>query len=177
MNSEELTKYIEKPKHGLISEKDINGIKCAVVYKPSSLIARQLFPPQNPDEVKLAEKTKELSDYLYFTLKLSSGDQEVLNRVAADRARFSQMVSELSFGLDKKVYLLTGSGDTLYPVDYAYPRMYGMSKSTDIMFVFHKPKNFTSEEVDITVQDLGLGTGDMHFRFKTRDIEKVPTLK
>ena len=44
---------------------------------------------------------------------MSKNDQELLNGMASDKAKFGQMVNELAFGMEEKVHLYTTEKDTL----------------------------------------------------------------
>ena len=46
------------------------------------------------------------------------------------------MVNQLAFGMREKVHVYTQKKDTLEMLDYNYPRMYGMSPTTDILLIY-----------------------------------------
>ncbi len=76
-----------------------------------------------------------------------------------------------------KVHLFTQSKDTLEMADFIYPRMYGMGRSTTIMFVYPKDKQKLQEDyLNFTIEDLGLYTGEVKFKIETEKIKKEPQL-
>ena len=88
------------------------------------------------------------------------------------------MVNQLAFGMDQKVHLFTQSKDTLEMADFIYPRMYGMSRATTIMFVFPRETEPLNEAyLNFTIEDLGLYTGEVKFKIDTKKIKNEPKLK
>ena len=109
---------------------------------------------------------------------MSKNNQELLNGVARDKAKFGQMVNELAFGMEEKVHLYTPEKDTLKMADYIYPRMYGMSNSTSIMIVYPRDSKFMSQDyLNFVIEDLGLDTGDIKFKLNTKALKNEPQLK
>lgn len=173
----DLQEYIQNPKHGLMQEKDVNGINIKLTYKPGILFASQeinIYDTLNRNEKE--EIIERYNNHLYFILSLSQGNKEILSKYN-NQQWFSQMVNQLAFGMGDKASLVTGMGDTLHLLDFHYPRMYGMAPSTDIMMAFEKPDLHKTKELKFKMKDIGLGTGDVKFKIKTKDIRKTPKLK
>jgi hypothetical protein len=88
------------------------------------------------------------------------------------------MVNQLAFGMREKVHLFTQKKDTLELLDYNYPRMYGMSQSTTMLFVYPRMDKYLKEEtLNFTIQDLGTYTGEVKFKIETDKIRNEPRLK
>ena len=88
------------------------------------------------------------------------------------------MVNQLVFGMHEKIHLLTQQNDTIELVDYVYPRMYGMSKTTSMMFVYPREKQkLDTKKLQFTIEDLGLQTGEVKFTIDTDKIINEPNLK
>ena len=88
------------------------------------------------------------------------------------------MVNQLAFGMRDKVHLFTQKKDTIEILDYNYPRMYGMSQATKILFVYPRDKKYLKEAtLNFTIQDLGMYTGEVKFKIATAKMNKEPTLK
>jgi hypothetical protein len=114
---------------------------------------------------------------MYFNLSMSKNDQELLNGVAQDKAKFGQMVNELAFGMEEKLHVYTPTKDTLALADFIYPRMYGMSNSTSIMIVYPRdPKYMNQKYLNFVIDDLGLDTGDIKFKLNTKALINEPQL-
>ena len=125
---------------------------------------------------KIAALRERYGQYLYFSLSLSRDDQEVLNSVAGDRQAFGAMVNQLAFGMGEQVHLFTEKRDTIPLLDYVYPRMYGMSKSTSLLLVYPREGLEEAQSLTLTVKDLGFGTGEVGLRTELEKIKNQPTL-
>ena len=107
---------------------------------------------------------------------MSKNNQEVLNALVRDKGEFGAMVHQLSFGMEDRVHLFTEKKDTIEMTDFIYPRMYGMSNSTDILFVFPKQNSLESKTLNFTVEDLGFYTGEVKFKIPTEKIKNQPQI-
>ncbi|WP_243643663.1 hypothetical protein [Tenacibaculum sp. M341] len=174
---EELLTYLQDKDHGYLHEKSVNGYDFSLLYKPTDmLVDQELSDTYTKEDVeKLRNKYKK---YLYFTLSMSRGNKELLSTTPRNRQEFGAMVNELAFGMDKKVHVFTPQKDTLELLDYVYPRMYGMSRATTMLFVYPRDEEFLKEEyLNITVGDLGTYTGEVKFKVQTKQIKNEPQIK
>ena len=178
VSEQELLEYIKNPENGVLLEKEVGTVNYKIYYRPSDLLVNQ--------ELRAYEiKTDSLINYykdiyhknLYFMVSLSRNKQEILSNVAGNKQRFGSMVNQLAFGMDQKVTLTTSEKDTLYLMDYVYPRTYGVGNSTDILFAFENKYINQAEWIQLVIEDFGLQTGDVRFKFLTKDIRKTPNLK
>lgn len=175
--AEEMNDYIKEEDNGYNYKKTIAGVDYVLQYRPTDLLVKQeLGEDKNP--VLVDKLRKHYGKYLYFNLSMSKNDQELLNGVAQDKAKFGQMVNELAFGMEEKLHLYTSTKDTLALADFIYPRMYGMSNSTSIMIVYPRdPKYLKQEYLNFVVEDLGLDTGDIKFKIDTKALTNEPQLR
>ncbi|HEX2395377.1 MAG TPA: hypothetical protein VHI78_08525 [Bacteroidales bacterium] len=161
----------------MIQEKVINGTYIKLTYKPSDLIAvQELKVIDTLSKEKIQEIQKRYKQQYYFLLSISLQGKEILHS-AADREWFSSMVNTLSFGMNEYVSLVNEQQDTLKLLTYNYPRMYGMSASTDILFVFERRNLNSNDILTFKIEDFGLYTGDLKFRIRVKDVNKVPHLR
>jgi len=174
---EEMNNYIKEEDNGYHYKKTIAGVDYVLQYRPTDLLVKQeLGEGKNP--VLVDKLRKQYGQYLYFNLSMSKNNQELLNGVAQDKAKFGQMVNELAFGMEEKLHLYTPTKDTLALADFIYPRMYGMSSSTAIMIVYPRdPKYLKQEYLNFVVEDLGLDTGDIKFKIDTKALTNEPQLR
>ena len=164
------------------------------MYRPTDLLVKQelgdkvtergslsLSTPLKTGLVEVSrseELRKKYNKYLYFNLSMSINNQELLSVAPKNRNEFGVMVNQLAFGMGEKVHLYTQSKDTLELADFIYPRMYGMSKATTIMFVYPRDKDALKDEyLNFTIEDLGLYTGEVKFKIDTEKIKNEPQLK
>jgi hypothetical protein len=122
---------------------------------------------------------------MYFTLSMSRNGKELLSTTPKNRQEFGAMVNQLAFGMRDKVHLFTQQKDTLEMLDYNYPRMYGMSQATTILFVFPRDEKYlkactepcrSDAFLNFTIEDLGTYSGEVKFKIAIEKINKEPTL-
>jgi hypothetical protein len=175
-SEEELWDYLRDEKNGYIQSKKINGVDFTLLYKPTDVLVKQeIADKASKEEIeKLREK---YSNYLYFNLSMSVNQKELLSAVPANRNEFGAMVNQLAFGMNEKVHLYTQSKDTIELTDYIYPRMYGMSRATTIMFVYPREEALQEKTLNFTIEDLGMYTGEVKFKLDTEKLQQEPKLK
>ncbi|MBP2833279.1 hypothetical protein J8281_13880 [Aquimarina sp. U1-2] len=173
----ELLNYIQQPEHDYLQTKTVNGVNFSILYKPTDLLVDQELTGERT-ALKIDSLRSKYEQYLYFTISMSKNNQELLTNMARDKQRFGAMVNQLAFGMEEKVHLYTPQKDTIAIADYLYPRMYGMSGSTTILFVYPRDKKITNQEyVHMTIDDLGLYTGDVKFKIPTEIMNNEPRIK
>ena len=178
ISEEALISYVINTDHGLIQVKGLNDVQIRVYYRPSDLLVAQELKAKgmvNDSLIKLYQGT--YGNNLYFTMSIMKGGGEVLSSYSGNQQDYGAMVQQLAFGLDKKVVLTSSVGDTLQLLDYIFPRTYGYTPTTDLLFVFDRKKLDKSEWISLKLEDFGLSTGDLRFKFYTKDIKRVPNLK
>jgi len=169
--------YLREADNGYLHEKQVNGYDFSLLYRPTDLLVAQELGKETSKE-KITELRKKYQQYIYFTLSMSRGNQELLSTTPKNRQEFGAMVNELAFGMGKKVHVFTPKKDTLELLDYIYPRMYGMSKATTMLFVYPRDKKFLQEDyLNITIGDLGTYTGEVKFKVPTQKINNEPRLE
>jgi hypothetical protein len=176
-NEQELWTYLKNPDNGYLQQKNINGYDFSLLYKPTDLLVAQELGEDTSKEKKTALREK-YQKQLYFTLSMSRNGKELLSTTPKNRQEFGAMVNQLAFGMGEKVHLFTQNKDTLELLDYNYPRMYGMSQSTTMLFVYPRDeKQLREETLNFTIQDLGTYTGEVKFKIETDKIRNEPRLK
>ncbi len=174
---EELWTYLKDEKNGYIQHKNINGYDFTLLYKPTDILVKQELGDSKDAETSSALR-KKYNKYMYFNVSMSKNNQELLSTAPNNRNEFGAMVNQLAFGMGDKVHLFTQEKDTIELADFSYPRMYGMSRSTDILFVYPRDKKqLTKEYLNFTIEDLGIYTGEVKFKVLTKKIKNEPKLK
>lgn len=174
LSESELKAYIKNPENGLLQQKEIGNVNYQITYKPTTLMINQDLRGEKTTEQLLDSLKKKYSNYYYFMLNVQVNNQEILNNKANDVGEFGQAVYQLSFNMNENTFLVTNQNDTLELVDYIYPRMYGMSPQTSMLFVFEKGKN--DKTLTLYLNEFGLNTGDTKYKFLVENINKIPTL-
>ncbi|NAY93463.1 hypothetical protein GTQ34_16245 [Muricauda sp. JGD-17] len=172
----ELWEYVKNPSNGYYHEKTIGPVHYALIYRPTDLQVKQELK-EDTANATIDSLRKKYGKYLYFNLTMSANRQELLSAKANDRMAFGHLVNELSFGMAEKVHLLSKRRDTIPILDYTYPRMYGMSNSTNILLVYPKDQRlFEENEARFTIEDLGFSTGEVGFNIPTSKLDQEPKL-
>ncbi|MCB4797227.1 hypothetical protein [Neotamlana laminarinivorans] len=176
-NETALLEYLQNETNGYTQYKTVNGVNYTITYRPTdALVNQELAGSKNTHKIKaLRNKYKK---YMYFNLSMSANNQELLSVAPKNRNEFGAMVNQLAFGMGEKVHVYTPNKDTLEMADFIYPRMYGMSRATTIMFVYPRDKKaMKSEYINFTIEDLGLYTGEVKFKIPIKRIINEPKLK
>ncbi len=176
-SEEELLSYIKNPENGYFQQKTINGVNISLLYRPTDLLVSQELGNKTVDKKLIDSLREKYSKYLYFNLSLSKGGQELLSTVPSNRNEFGAMVNQLVFGMGEKVYLYTNKRDTIPLADYVYPRIYGMSGSTSMLFVYPKEEiSSNTESITFSLKNIGMQIGEVAFKFNNKNISNKPLL-
>ncbi len=175
-NKEELMAYVVDPENGYTQQKTVNGVNFSLAYRPTDMLVQQELS-EHAEKSELDSLRKKYGEYMYFNLSLSKNNKEVLNGLVSNRNGFEVMVNQLAFGMGEKVHLISQTRDTISLADYIYPRLYGMSGSTNILFVYPRDKKIIGKEFFyLTIEDLGLETGEVGFKIPTKSVKNEPKL-
>jgi hypothetical protein len=173
---EELNKFIQEPDNNLVQQVDINDYKFSVAYRPTDLLIYQEVGNDPTSRIVLDNLQKKYSSYYHFILSISKKGKEALNP-AEGMGQYRELVQVLSFRMNEFVTMTTSSQDTIPVGDFILNRTYGISQSTDVLFVFNKERGKGRDWVQFNLNEFGLRAGNQRFRFKVSDLESVPRLK
>ncbi len=169
--------YLKDPENQYIQTKEVNGVSFSLLYKPTDLLVAQELT-ENKNQQQIDSLRKKYGEYLYFNLSMSRGNQELLTGMAGNRQQFGSMVNQLAFGMEEKVHMYTSHKDTIAMADYIYPRMYGMSGATTMLLVYPRKEKIEKDTyINLTIEDLGLYTGEVKFKIPIKVITNEPQLQ
>lgn len=168
----ELEKYILNSDHGTKRSYEEGRFKAEIVYRPTDLIIKQEL---NGHGGEREEIEKNYSKYYYFVINLKNNDGDLLNNTK-DRAAFSRMNEQFSFNLGEYIFAINEFKDTCKPADYAFPRLYEISKATAVIVAFDKAK-LKSDQFKIYVKGVPFTSEIIEFEFNQKDFAKIPSLK
>ena len=176
-SKEALWQFLKDEDQGYMQSKNINGYDFTLIYKPTDvLVAQELQDTE--DKKQVAALRAKYQKYLYFNLSMGKNNKELLSVTPKNRQEFGAMVNQLAFGMGEKVHLLSPQKDTLELLDYVYPRMYGMTNSTSMLFVYPRDEKFLKEDyLTVVIGDLGTYTGEVKFKVPTQLIKNEPTIQ
>lgn len=175
-NSQELLTYINKKEHGYTQEKVIGGIKFKLLLKPTDLVAAQEIE-DDMAKTGIDSIRRKYSHFIYFNLTISKNNKELLSAIPTDQAQFGALMNQISFDMSENIHLFDTKKDTFQMLDYIYPRMYGLSKSTSLLLIYEKNKISTTENLFLTIEEFGLNTGEVKFRIPSELLKKTLNLR
>lgn len=176
LSEQDLYAYIKDEANGLSKQRTANGVTMQVSYRPDDFMLWQELEGEQ-DSAQIAKVFDRYSHYLYFTMRLSAGNKDALYGTSVNQADFNEKLQTLSFRMGQYVSLVTSNKDTIPVADSHYSRLFGMSKSNDILFVFNEEKVADAEWVAFRTQEFGFRTGTQTLRFQVADIEATPLLE
>ncbi len=175
LTKEELSAYVSDEENGLKKSVDLGNSRVEVLYRPTDLMVQQELGSEPADTSILRTMRGKYDGYYYFVLSLSNNNKEALHQTGG--AQYSDLVQTLSFRMNDYVSLTTSAQDTIPVGDFILNRTYGLGSSTDLLFVFNKERALDKEWVQFNLNELGLGIGNQRFRFRVKDLQKVPKIK
>ncbi|SNR62829.1 hypothetical protein SAMN04488009_2830 [Maribacter sedimenticola] len=175
-SKKELLAHLQDPDNGYVQKKEINGLNFTLTYRPTDMLVQQVINERTTQK-ELDSVRSKYGKYMYLNISISNNGKEVLNSVINRKSDFGGMVNELAFGMGQKVHLISQSRDTLELLDYIYPREYGMGKATNMMFVYPRNDEFLKNDYfHLTIEDIGLKTGEVGFKIPTNLLIHEPKL-
>ncbi len=178
LNEKELYTYLKDESNGLIHKWKEDPFEISVMYKPSSLLAKQELGNET-DPVKIKEITDRYNDYVYFVLNYAYKEGEVLNAFAGDRRKFADLVNVLSFQMREKVSIITDQKQKVQLADFIHSRHYGMGGGSMVLLVFDKKEvlSKTNNNFKLKLKDIGIGIGNQKYTYQKANIGNCPKLK
>lgn len=174
-SEEELLEFLDDEENLFVNRKLINGIRFELLIKPNDLVVLQ--EAGKTFDVAIVDSLRnKFNPYLFLNLSISKNNQELLSNMGEGQEAFGTLVNTLSFELGDLVHLYSRSKDTIPLLDYVYPRMYGMSKSTSVLLVFNRGKMNEMDSFTLSLEDFGLNTGEIKFKIDELQIFKQPQL-
>jgi hypothetical protein len=173
-SKEDMNAFISDTDNGLLEKKDVNGVYYSLRYRPTDLLVEQELG-NSKDKKKVQILRKKYRRFIYFNLSISKNSQELLNDV--EKEKFAETVNDLVFRMDQKVHLITPEKDTIPMMDFIYPRMYGSTDATTIMFVYPRENKIMEHNyLTLVIDDLGFYTGEVKFKINPKVLQNEPTL-
>ncbi|HEX8562834.1 MAG TPA: hypothetical protein VF676_07640 [Flavobacterium sp.] len=177
-SADELKSFINDEDNGYKYIAVVNGVEYSLLYKPTDLLVLQDVGTERVDNEKVRLLRQKYGRYMYFTLSMSINDTELLSQVAQDKSKFGRMLNDLAFQMDQKVHLYTKFKDTVPMTDFIYPRMFGASKSTNILIVYPRKSDILREDyLNFSIEDLGFNTGEVKFKVRNEAVLNEPQIR
>jgi hypothetical protein len=163
----ELIDYVKNEDNGFAQTKEINGVKINLTYRPTDLMVSQEMSNYGSEKkINLDSIKNKYKRNIYFVLSYSRDNKEILSTISSSREDFNAVQKTLTFDMLNKVSLINQDKDTIRIIDYNFPRTYGMSRATSLLFIFERNEIIEkSKDLLFNIQDIGLGTGDLKFKY------------
>lgn len=178
LSTNDLITYISDFDNGLRKTETINGISFDLTYRSTDLIIDSQLSSRALSQTVLDTLRQHYGGYYYFVLSLSTHDnQEVLRPNQFSFNQYSELVQRMSFRMHEYVTLVTSADDSIFLSDYLLENTYGLASANTILLVFSK-EDITPDAtwVQINLNEFGLGTGHLRFRFSLDEIRKCPSI-
>jgi hypothetical protein len=173
---EALLAYINKPENGLFKTFNRGNLEVSAFYKPTDLFLTQELTTDERSAEKIKQLREKYGAYTYFLISINKDGKDALYSTAGNYQEFSDNLQKLSFRMPEYLYMTTSSQDTVSLLDYHFSNMQGMSGSTDVLLAFEKKVLENNEWIQLNLKEVGLGTGRVNLRFRTKDILKTPEI-
>ena len=178
LSEKALYTYLKDESNGLMHRWKKDPFEISVMYKPSSLLAKQELGEET-DLSKIQEVNDRYNQYLYFVLSYSYKGGELLNAFGGDKEVFASLINQLSFGMNENVNIITDQKYKVPLSDYIHNRNYGKGSESSVLLVFNKNlvQNQSTEYFKLKLKDIGIRIGNKSFVILKEKLEKCPTLK
>lgn len=182
---DDLYRWINNPKNGLVKTKSISGIKLSVKYLPAELLACREFKDEN--NVIASQKDSVLALYknnLTFLLTIASDERKapetnVMYRGIRNYEELTERAVRMNFSMQDYITLKINEKE-YKPILSTMENVYELSKERSIYLVFapdKDDKNFEKvEKLDFVFSDEMFNTGINHFIFQKKNIDAIPRL-
>ena len=175
LSEEALQQYVSDESNRLSKSKNVGNLNMQVTLRPSDLLVWQDVGVKE-DTSDIKEAFGRYSKYLYLMMQLSVGERDALYALSKNQMEFNDRLQTLSFRMNQFANLTTSANDTLPVADFYYSRMFGLSSSNDVLFVFNVEEVKDIDWVSFNTKEFGFNSGRQSFRFDWGDIQEVPHL-
>jgi len=173
LTKSELGVYLQDESNGVKKTFKQGGFKVDVIYRPTDLIVSQ---EAGLGKTSIDELKSKYDQYHYFVMNLQNNGRDLLNSTAANGALFASINKQLSFNLNKHVYLVDGNKDTINMVDFNFPRLYEASRATTVLMVF-KADEINTDDFKMIIDNIAYTSTNIKFDFNKKDLANIPSLK
>ena len=176
-SEKEYLTFLYDESNGYLYSKNVNDFKYSLLYRPVDLMVNTDLERSLVNHNVVDSLRNKYGEFLYFSLSMSKNNKELLSVVPKNKQEYGVLSKQLTFDMRDKVHLFTQKKDTIDLIDFVYSKLYGMSNSTDLLFVFPRDKKFLNGEyLNFTIEDFGLFTGEVKFKVPIKNIINEPKI-
>jgi hypothetical protein len=172
------TQWFEEGGHGLLAEKEINGYRYSLLYKPASYETLKMYN----DQLLTTEELKAVPELQYYTLRIlkENLNDELLKDGVRDAGEYGRRVEYFSYQVQQDIRLVDGA-DTLSCAMVHYERTYGVSPGITLLLSFplkdkEKVKHPVYEQKTLAFDDEVFGNGRVNLTIDAASLNRMPEL-
>lgn len=184
----ELNEYVSRIAADADYNKNIESgeYKIQCNFKPSELLAlKELKVRLNNNRQSVTVKdfqdeVKKFGNSIYFNISIGLKNKEdIMKRNVKNQQEYARMISELTYNMERDIYIVGSDNDTLRALTYDYSNSYGMKPDIDFLFVFPKNDVLKYKHIMLVYDDKLFGINEKtKFDYKTEELNKtLPDLK
>jgi len=162
--------YLHDKQNGLFKEAKRGSILTSAGYIPYELIAKEKPVFDKSDPVNRKPDRDHVSK-ICFIVSFSKAGKELLDQL--DMSVYTDIFQTLSFRMTPLVSLRANDGRKLFPLDCFFQQTYGFSSSNELLVIFDSTEIADLRDYHLSIDEFGLGTGELSYRFLKNDIDKL----
>lgn len=145
------------------------------VLPPEYIAAKYAFSQGKFDAGQYKEKIGGIHKYIYSTVSMRTGQENILKYNVAEYADFQRRLAYFSDYAMQDIKLITDQKDTLMPLDYIYENNLGVSNENKMIMVFEMP--VTAKQMSLIFNDRIFNNYNLRLNVSTAEIKALPSIK
>ena len=173
----EYMSWVENNKPFLSSEKTIEGLVFAALYKPTDYCILQEMDSMTYNVFKETGKNYEGMQYFVFTIGLKDGKGDLLKSgLQNENMEFDKLVEYMAFAMQNDITLI--DGNTELPCElYHFERDFGLRPFCNFYIGFRKQLHSDSTSKTIVYKDKLFNSGIVKINIPAERIMAIPKLE
>jgi hypothetical protein len=157
---DEIISFINDEKNGLKQTNTINDLCYTLTYWPKNLLINKNHSKNNKVDID--------SNVCYFLFSISFQNKDI---TGFSSNKYDYLIKTFSHNLPEIFCFELDSIERIYPIDFIYPRMYGLTSKTSVLVAVEKNKILKSKQIIIQVKNFLMESEDLlKFSFNTFNI-------
>jgi hypothetical protein len=170
--------YVNNPKNGLCTSKEIGEVIYTLQYKPLEYLIILEKQKDSISKNELEGRMDELKDMKYFTLKIEAKNnkEELLKYKLSSDEEYYERIRYFSFDMQKDIYL-KNSKDSIPCSLFHFERTYGVVPYANFVLGFlNQSKSNSDGDQYFTFYDQVFDGGKINIKILKSDIQRIPKL-
>jgi len=178
LEPKEYVQWVQDPDNGLKREKIIDDLIFSVQYKPGEYIICREQRQAQLQAGLVKQKLAGLNGMQYYdlTIKMKSGEGELLKQGLASVEQYDQRVKYFAFAMQNDIQLVEGN-DTLPCSLFHFERAYDITPQATFLLGFPVNENTSKEDKTLIIYDKTFNSGLIKLTFPINRLNNLPRLK